>query len=189
MSRMSTNLQNYTKAAYTLDAVVQRVATDQWDNQSPCEEWSARQVLGHVIWHAQQVTAKCNGTEGPAEQAEADVAGIDPIASWNAALGGVLAALDQSGALQIATNGPFGESTMDADLVLPTMDILTHAWDIATATEQNPAIPEDMAQSAHDLIAGAGDFVRRPGIFGPALEAPADADIVTRFLALAGRQA
>ncbi len=186
---MSTNLQNYTKAVYTLDAVLQRVAPEQWDNQSPCEEWSARQVLGHVIWHAKRTAATCNGIEGPATQTEAEVAGADPISSWNVARDGVLAALDQSGALQIPTNGPLGESTIDADLVLPTMDILTHAWDVATATEQNPAIPNDLAESAYALIAGAGDFVRQPGILGPALQAPADADIVTRYLALAGRQA
>jgi len=185
---MSTNLQNYTKAAYTLDAVVQRVAPDQWDNQSPCEEWSARQVLGHVIWHANRLAATCNQTDGPAEQAEADVAGSDPIATWNSARDGVLAALDQSGALQTETNGPLGESTIDGDLVLPTMDMLTHAWDIATATEQNPAIPTDLAEQAFQLISGAGDFVRQPGILGPALEAPADADIVARYIALSGRQ-
>jgi hypothetical protein len=34
---MSTNLQNYTKALYGFDAVVQRVPSDRWDADTPCD--------------------------------------------------------------------------------------------------------------------------------------------------------
>ena len=44
---MSENLRNFTKAIYGMDAVVQRVPVDAWDNGSPCEGWTARDVVGH----------------------------------------------------------------------------------------------------------------------------------------------
>ncbi len=185
---MSTNLRNYTKAAYALDAVVQRVDASQWDNPSPCEEWSAREVLGHVIWHTNRLAAACNGADQPAEQAEAEVAGDDPRATWSAARDSLLTALDSQGALQVPVEGPFGPSTVDASLVLSTFDAMTHAWDIAKATGQTPVIPSELAESAYEMIAAAGDAVRGPGILGPAIEAPAGANIVDRYMALAGRQ-
>jgi len=45
---MSTNLRNYTKALYGFDAVVQRVPEDRWDADSPCDGWSARDVVTHA---------------------------------------------------------------------------------------------------------------------------------------------
>ena len=78
---MSKNLRDYTKTLYALDAVVNRVAGDDWDKQSPNEEWSARETLGHVIWGMRRIAAAINNEPEPAEQAEADVAGSDPVGS------------------------------------------------------------------------------------------------------------
>lgn len=185
---MSSNLRNYVKAAYAMDAIVQRVDPGQWDNPSPCSEWTAREVLGHVIWHTKRLAAQCTGGPPPAEQPESEVAGSDPVRAWSAAQEALLEALDQEGALQTPTDGPFGSSTIDDSLALSTFDAMTHAWDIAKATHQNPVIPADLAQRAYDMVRGAGEAVRSPGILGPEMDAPDDADIVTRYMALAGRQ-
>ena len=45
---MSQNLRDYIKTVYTMDGVVRRVADGDWDNQSPNDEWTAKQTLGHV---------------------------------------------------------------------------------------------------------------------------------------------
>ena len=36
------------KAFAAFDAVVQQVPDDAWGNASPCEEWTAADIVGHV---------------------------------------------------------------------------------------------------------------------------------------------
>jgi len=185
---MSQNLRNYTHAVYTLDAVVQRVEPDQWDNQSPCAEWTAREVLGHVIWHATWLANMCEGGPVPAEQAEAEVPGADPLATWNAARTRVLANLDAEGVLQRIIPGPFGETTIDGGLTLPTGDIMTHAWDIGQACGVEAVLPDVLVEQTTQALSAAGDVIRAPGLFGPAVEPADGASLADRYPALAGRR-
>ena len=185
---MSQNLRNYVKTIYTVDAVVQRAPQTGWDVQSPCEAWSAREVIGHYLWGVKRLVALANGTALPAEQAEADVAGPDPKASWLAARDAVLEALDQPGVLAKIVAGPFGDTSIDDFLNLPIMDGLLHAWDIATSFGMDAHLPEDLAEAGAAFITAFGEGARQPGLFGAAIDVPATADAATRFVAIAGRR-
>ena len=183
---MSQNLQNYVKTIYALDAVVQRTPATAWDSPSPCDEWTAREVLGHFMWGLQRVTSIATDAALPAERAEADVAGQDPASSWAETRDAVLAALDHAGALNKVFNGPFGPGPIDGFLSLHTMDGLLHTWDIAKAVGIDAHLPTDLAAAGISGLIAAGDNIRKPGLFGPAVEVSADADAVTRFVAIAG---
>jgi uncharacterized protein (TIGR03086 family) len=184
---MSQNLRNYTKAIYTLDAVVQRVPADCWDKQSPCDEWNARQVLGHFMWGLQRVTAVASGQAIPEARPEADVAGPDPRANWSATRDAALAALDHPGAIAQPFTGPFGPGTLDGFFGIHIVDCVLHTWDIAHTAGIDAHLPLDLVEGGAAGLAAAGDAVRAPGVFGPAVTVAADADAVTRFVALAGR--
>ena len=75
---MSENLRAYTRALYAFDAVAARVDPNQWDLPSPCADWTAREVLGHVTWGTLAVAARAAGEQPPREAPEAEVAGDDP---------------------------------------------------------------------------------------------------------------
>ena len=183
---MSENSRNYVKAIYTMDAVVKRTPDSAWSQQSPCDAWSARQVLGHFMWGAQNLTAAASGSTGPGEKSEADVAGADPRASWDATRDALLSALDQHGALAQPFHGPFGPSTVDDFLGIHTLDCLLHAWDIAKTAGADAHLPADLAAAGAAGIAGLGDAARSPGLFGPAVEIDSD-DPAAQFVAIAGR--
>ena len=185
---MSENLRNYTRAVYTLDAVVQRVGADQWDSDTPCPDWTAREVLGHIIWGMNNVASLTGDGEAPAQPAEADIAGADPVASWGAARDRVLSALDHQGALQRTAVTPFGEHTIDDTIAFHQFDALAHAWDIATACGIDPCLPADLAGMGAAGIAAMGDALRAPGAMGPAVDVAPDADAVARFVAMTGRR-
>lgn len=70
-----------------------------------------------------------------------------------------------------------------------TNDILIHTWDLATATGQQVTLDPALVESAHAGLVAAGDFVRAPNIFGPAVEPPVGADAQTKLLCFAGRRA
>ncbi|MGI9600707.1 MAG: TIGR03086 family metal-binding protein [Acidimicrobiales bacterium] len=186
---MSQNLRNFQKAIYTVDGVVNRTPDDAWDNQSGCEDWTAREVLGHVIWGITNVANQANGGEAPPQQPEAEVAGSDPRQSWASARDGVLAALDQRGVLQTVSETPFGEMAVDDFLGFYSLDPLAHAWDIAQASGIDPALPPELCAAGVEGLTAMGDNLRGPGRLGPAIEVPDDADIETKFLAVAGRAA
>lgn len=184
---MSLNLRDFTKATYTFDAVVQRVPADAWERRSPCEEWTAREVLGHVVWGMQRITAGALGHDAPAERPEAESAGDDPVATWNEAMRATLTALDQQGVLDRTVTTSFGTATIDAVLGFYPADLLAHAWDIATTAGQDAHLPADLCERFAVGIAAAGDGVRGPGRMAEPVAVAAGADAPTRFIAQTGR--
>lgn len=183
---MSENLQKYTKAVYMLDAVAQRVPDGAWDNPSCCEGWSAREAAGHAAWGMKNLASLVNGGGSIAEQAEAEVLGDDPAAAMRAAVGEVLAALDNKNVLSTVTKTPFGEMSIDDFLGIIWMDPMTHTWDVADAAGIAHGIDEATATAALTQLEPAADALRGPGMFGDAVEANGD-DAVSTFVAFVGR--
>ncbi len=183
---MSENLRTYTKAIYTMDAVVQRVPDAVWDQQSPCEKWCAKEVLGHFLWGMQNLTAAASDGHFPAKTTEAEVSGTDPKATWAATRDALLTALDQEGAIYKNFNGPFGPGTIDSFLAIHSIDCLLHTWDIAKTAGIEAHLPADIAAAGVAGLASLGDGIRAPGLFGPAVDVESD-DPVARLVAIAGR--
>lgn len=184
---MSANLRRYVRSLYTLDAVVRRVPDDAWDAASPCDEWNARQVLGHVMWGLDAIAAGASGEAPPGERDEADVAGERPLEHWSAALDRVLTALDQQGVLQTKAQTPFGEMPIDDMLGFFFGDPLMHTWDIAVAVGVEHGIPDELAEHSMVMLGAAGDALRGPGRLGAEVEAPPGTDAATRMAAFGGR--
>ena len=185
---MSQNLRDYIKTVYTMDGVVRRVADGDWENQSPNDDWTAKQTLGHVIWGMKRMHASLTDGPAPGEQPEAEVAGEQPAATWNEVRENLLDALDSHGVLSKEIETPFGDMTVDEALGRFFFDALTHAWDIAQATGVDAAIPEDLAQKGLDVMYAFGDAVRGPGIFGEEVEVSQDAAPQDKLIAYSGRK-
>jgi len=184
---MSENLRNYTKAIYTVDGVVRRVGESDWDKPSPNDEWSARETLGHIIWGMRRIVNAVRDQDPPPEQAEADVAGEDPEATWTEARDNLLEALDHRGVLHKEIATPFGTMTVDQALGTFFSDPLTHAWDIAKAAGIEAAIPPELSRRALSMLTAAGDALRGPGRLADAVEVDETASEVDKFIAFTGR--
>ena len=182
---MSQNLRNFTAALYGFDAVVQRVGSDQWANESPCDGWCARDVLVHQmsVLAAVAEIARTGEMVGPEDLQLGD----DPVADWSAARDDVLAALDRQGALQQAGQFFFGKPTVDALIGFVTWDPLGHSWDLAQATGQDAHADASVAQHAVETITPMVDTLRKYGVIGDQVEVGAGADPMTQFLGLTGR--
>jgi uncharacterized protein (TIGR03086 family) len=181
---VSEKLRRYTKAVYGFDAVVRRVPADRWDAPSPCPDWTAADVVRHQV-DVHSMIAAMAGAEG--EPPPFDPA--DPTSAWFATRDRVLGALDTEGALQREDDTPFGHLTVDQLVGILFIDPLTHTWDLAVAAGIEPALDEELCTRGANQLERAGDMVRVPGMYGDALPFSEDADPVTRFVAVAGRQA
>ncbi len=181
---MSENLRTFVKALYGFDAVVSRVPATAWSNESPCEGWTATDVVAHNIGMNHMITGFTNAVDavGPAHDAV-----IDAPTAWGESLDTVLAAIDSKGALQVEASTPWGDMPVDTFLGFAWVDPLTHTWDLACATGQDAALDSLLCGRGLAQLERAGDSLRGSGAFGPAVEVADDASVVDRFIAITGR--
>ena len=165
---------------------VRAVPADRWDDPSPCEGWTARDVVGHLVeWIPGFFGSQ--GVTFPAIPAAQD----DPVAAWEAVQVGIAGALADPELASRPVENPFGTRSLaeTVDMIV-TGDVFTHTWDLARATGQDDTLDPDQLQR---MLASVGDMpeeaMRADGMFGPRLDVPDDADDQTRFLALVGRRA
>jgi uncharacterized protein (TIGR03086 family) len=161
------------------------VPEQAWAHPSPCDEWTARDVVNHVITTQGMFLGLVGRQLG-------DIPGVDddPLAAWNAARSVVQGDLEDPERATTEFQGFSGTSTFEAAVNrFLCMDLVVHGWDLARAAGLDDRIdPEDLARVSEQ--AGAfGDMLRSPGAFGPEVEPPADADDQTKLLAFLGRRA
>ena len=183
---MSQNLRNFTRAVYLFDAVVRRMPDDSWDNASPCEGWTAMDVLKHQcgVLDALAHIARTGEMQAPA-MIDEDVS--DPAARWGQTRDGVLEALDTQGALHHDDQWWFGPMTVDNLIAIVQWDPLTHAWDLARSAGIDAHLPADLCELSHAVISGMHETALKWKLVGPAVEVGADAGPVEKYLALVGR--
>ena len=64
--------ESYRQVSCGFDAAVKAVAPGQWDVQSPCEKWKARDVVAHVVEGHRGVIAGVRGGESAPLGADED---------------------------------------------------------------------------------------------------------------------
>lgn len=186
---MSENLRWYTKALYGMDHVVRLVEPDAWNRLSPCEGWTARHVIGHVIAIQRYMLALVQGTEPTMDpMTEPDRhAGDDPAVTWAAARDDILEALDHEGVLHRVVTTFRGEQQVDEMVGSNVADTTIHTWDLARAAGVDDRLDPGLVARASELILPVADGMRMPMVFGPRVAVPDGADPQTVLLAATGR--
>ena len=167
------------------DAAIRAVPPDGWGAQSPCEQWTARDLVAHVVGNHRGVIASVKG--GNAEPLGADE---DPRQAWEnvSRAIGEIAGDPVAGAREM--DGPTGKMTA-AQIIgqFVTMDVLVHTWDLARTAGADEELDEDSVRRAYEALKPVDAMIRQPNVFGPKLEAPPGADLQTEFLYFLGRRA
>jgi uncharacterized protein (TIGR03086 family) len=184
--RMGKIADRYRKNAAAFTARVEAVPSDRWGAPTPCEEWTARDIVNHVV-NASGLFLGFVGRELPPGPSAED----DPRAAWTSARDTIIAGLDDPAIAKAEYDGFTGKATFEegVDRFL-SADLVVHGWDLARATGLDEHMDPD---EVHVLRNGLGQMpekmLRSPGAFGPAVDAPADADEQTKLLAFLGRRA
>ena len=175
----------YRRLSDQFAARIAAVSGDQWDNPSPCAEWTARDVVKHVVDSQAMFLGLVDRKLGPVP----DVA-EDPAGAWDAARAVIQSDLDDPARAGTEFDGMSGRQTFEQAIDrLIYLDLVVHGWDLARATGQDERIEAEDAQRVLSIAKTFGDALRGPGVCGPAIEVPADADDQTRTLAYLGRRA
>ncbi|MEY2397849.1 MAG: hypothetical protein QOJ00_1023 [Actinomycetota bacterium] len=182
---MTENADRYRRAIDGFSAVVDAVPGDKWSAPSPCPEWTAAHVVGHVIGGTQMISSVKTG-ETPNYDA-LDAAGNDPAASYAAARDLALSALTDE-YLNKTVQGPMGETPLDQLVgMILTNDVLIHTWDLAQSAGISVTLDPQLSEDALNTLQPLDQVIRQDRVFGAKVEPPADADVQTRLLCFVGR--
>lgn len=161
--------------------VVEAVDGD-WDAPSPCEGWSARDVVGHVIGSQREFLSR----QGLDAGAEPDLA--DPVAAWREQLTHVRAVLAADGVASREYDSYFGRTTIAATFAdFYGWDLVVHGSDVARATGQEWSVDEAQAAALHATADGWGEALHSEGVCAAEVQVADDASVTDRLLARLGR--
>ena len=167
----------------SFDERVHAAAADRWSNPAPCEGWTARDVVTHVANNLFGIAAGLTGGESRQISADEDI-----VSGWDDARDRFLGALP-SADLTITLPGPFGP--MPAEQLIGRLvanDILVHTWDLARAVGGDEQLDPVAVAGAYSGLKPMDEMIRQPGVFGPKVEPPENADEQTEFLCFLGRR-
>jgi len=165
-----------------LGGVVAGIRPDQLDAPTPCDDYSVRGVLEHMITGATAFAAAYRGTP----PTEPDLQ--DPLGSFGDVLGALVAAIRTPGALDQTVEAPFGAVPGETFARFVVLDGLVHGWDMATATGQPYEPPYGLVAAADAFAHQALDPLRDGQTFAAAVEPAPDAAPIERLANYTGRR-
>lgn len=176
----------YRRVAGHFSRVVVNTPAEAWDNPAPCEGWTARDVVRHLVEWVPGLLADAAGLEfaaGPAVDR-------DPAGAWHALNDTLQATLDDpANASRPFSHPQAGQHTLPAAIdMFVTGDVLVHTWDLARATGGDERLDPD---EVHRMLAGMeplDEVLRASGHYGPRVPVPEHADELARLIAFTGRR-
>ncbi len=131
-------------------SVVDRMPPSAWSEPSPCDGWTALDVLGHLGTAIGFGVAILDGRtyDWPTFDRPADLVDGAPATYWTAIAARARAAIDGVD-LEATRETPMGVRTVAEGLAFPAVDLFVHAWDIGRAGGIDVEVPDDVIGFAH----------------------------------------
>ncbi|MEW1952499.1 TIGR03086 family metal-binding protein [Terrabacter sp. NPDC080008] len=185
-------LTTYTRLADAFGSVVDRVPTDRWAAPSPCEGWSARDVVAHVVSSQRTFLADHGIDDTTGHHLDVDdpaVGPADPTTAWHAHDERMRELLADPAVAGLEYDGVFGRTTVGQTIVaFHGFDLVVHRWDVATAAGLDERLTDAELETLERAADGFGDHLYDDGVCTAALAVPDDADRQARLLARLGRR-
>ena len=183
---MSEIIERYERITGQFTERVRAVPSDAWENPSPCEGWTARDIVRHLTeWIPGFFGAQ--GVDFP----DVPLVDVDPVAAWETVQTTIARALADPTLAAKPVETPFSTQSLAETVdIIVTGDVFTHCWDLARATRQDETLdPDQLERMVAAIGAMPDEALRADGMFGPPIAVADDADDQTRFLAYLGRRA
>jgi uncharacterized protein (TIGR03086 family) len=177
---MDARIEDYLTNADRFTEVVE--GADAWDGQSPCEEWTAADVLTHVVDTQRDFLGR-RGADLPTTTG-------DGAELWGSHLAGVRGLVADEAFTTEEYDGFFGRTSVAATLKdFYGFDMMVHRWDLARAVGSDVTWTDAEMDALEANLDQLGDNLYRDGVCRPALEVAADAPRRERILGRMGRRA
>jgi uncharacterized protein (TIGR03086 family) len=183
----------FAKCLEQATAVVKQVRDVDMANTTPCTEWNVRDLAGHMLyelaWVPEIIAGRTVDEVGNKYEGDLfDDDAQDMIVQWERA-----AARADRAVMEVDPEGTahlsYGDVSVDDYLQEIGADLLVHAWDLAKGVGQPLRFDPAAAQAVFARTKPRRPALAESGLFGPAIDVPASADLQTKLLALFGRRA
>jgi len=180
---MTTISDRYRRVAEGFADRVAAVPDDRWSSPSPCEDWTARDVVRHIVDVHHMFLGFIDEAAEPTVSVD-----DDPLGAFTEARDTVAAALEDPRTATREYDGMFGKAVFGESIdSFLSADLVIHGWDLARATGGDERMDPAEVKRINESLLPMADKMRQPGGFGPEVETPPDADDQDRFLAFLGR--
>jgi uncharacterized protein (TIGR03086 family) len=169
---------------------VHRVGPDQWDDDTPCTEWSVRDLVNHLTGEHLWAPWLLRGAtlEEVGHRFDGDVLGDDLWAAWGRAAAASREAVHEPGAAAGRVHTSGGPTPAEEYLRQMTLDLTVHAWDLARGIGDVDRLDEELVALVWDYAREGAPSWQGFGMFDPPVEQPASASRQDRLVALLGRR-
>ncbi len=182
---MNTTASQYQAAQLPLTEIIEAVPASAWTSPSPCEGWTARDVVRHLIETQRELFTGRGVALG--DQPDIDA---DPAQAWHDHAERVRQVISDEAVPAIAYDGYFGPTTLGATLQqFYVWDLYVHRWDIAHAAGLDAGLTDAELDRIEQGADSFGDALYMDGICRPGAPAPAAAGRLVHVLARLGRTA
>jgi len=173
----------YRSLAESMTQTVAGVPDVGWAAQTPCEDWTARDLVQHLV-DTSGMFLGFIGQEAPSGPSVDD----DPVGAFTAARDAVQAALDDPATAAQEYDGLMGRTSFakSVDGFL-SADLVIHRWDLARATGQDETLPPAEVRRVMEMLEPMDEQMRQPGAFGQKVEPSPAANEQTKLLCFLGR--
>ena len=177
-------------ALATTGQFVAGIADDQWDLPTPCEGWTVRELVNHIVagnlWAAQLGCGRTIADVG--SDLDGDVLGSDPVAAYDLSAEAAATIFEMPGALDAPCAVSYGPVPGSMYAGHRLIDVLIHGWDVASATGQPTRIDPALIDACWDVVRPQLSLLQGSGAFGVESTASADSDPQTSLLNALGRR-
>ena len=169
------------------------VTADDWQRPTPCDDWTVRDLVVHVVGGDRMSAALLRGAsreEATAVRKTIDL-GDDAVAAFDAEADDVAAAFAEPGAFEYNFVHPSGlEITGERLLGFRIGDYALHGWDLARAIGADEKLDEGLVQHLWNALSPMAGVIATTGVFGagPTGQLDDTAALQDRLLDLTGRK-
>ena len=175
---MSEAAEQYRRRADAFERLIAAVPPERWERPSPCQGWTARDAVAHVVDYSAKVIREKSGLQAVPSFEDSQ----DPLAAFQAT----------RAVLQRLLDDPATPPKVVTHLVWSlSFDLPQHGWDLAKATGQDATIDPDEVELLWGSLNGdpqSWDWQRTSGWYGAPVAVPEDAPRQDRVLGLLGRE-
>jgi uncharacterized protein (TIGR03086 family) len=166
--------------------IVDGVSDDQYGDPTPCAEYDVRALMNHMVASNLMFSGVARGEGLDLSLYEQEHLDDDPGAAFRRTAENAMAGWQRPGALDEKL--AFGDMPGSTVIQMHLVEALTHGWDLASATGQDPKLDPRLVNLALDAMqAMPQELVRGGGFFGTEVSVDDSASAQDRLVAFLGR--
>jgi uncharacterized protein (TIGR03086 family) len=168
------------------------VGPDQWSQPTPCDDWTVRELVCHLVRGNVMSELRLAGTSR--EDTLAAMAAVDPgedvVGAFDDSAQRQEKAFAAPDALVRTCHHPVGDIPCSQLLGFRVGDMMLHAWDLARAIGADESLRPEVVSAVWESLSPLAPVIGEIGLFGsgPSGSVPEDAPLQVRVLDLSGRR-